>query len=348
VSIYLYHRLRESGRFSPEALLWAIARGRRERVSLTEALVVMDVSHARLLMGIVGSEGEKADTSWRPDPRLLLDLPPGICERYLAFPFRERAGAVEVATISGLDTGVQHEFEAHFKRPVALFRGNIQALLAAAGAPVDLGALTFRLSEPPPALGGEALPLVRKGAGKHRIRKRTATSPGIGTGGAINLPSQNIDTTARPPTWLSPSLRGADQLAQVRDVRELCVALSAMLPAPALIFELTQGRLLLRGSSGAGAYGEESISLLDESSLCTAVEEGNYLGLWYQCAAHERFATSFCEGTLVRVDRIGGLDSALVIVMSGDFGTQRGAEILEMATDAWRRIAERIEFLSGL
>lgn len=306
-----------------------------------EALVGFDPRFGQDVAECFERDGDAADLSWRPDPRLLMDLPPGICDRYLAFPFRERAGKVEVATVSPLEDATRREFELHLRRPVVLYRGSVQALLAAAGASVDLNALNFHLSQPPPAVDAAALPLVRKSTQRPPPRQRTPTSPGMGRTGSSTSPTRADSSdpgSGRPPSWRGNE---ASDLAASRDVQELALALSQLLPAPALVFELRQGRLNLLSASGPGAYSQELVSLVEESALSSAVDEGSYLGLWYPCPVHERFASSYARETLVRVERIGSAEAGLVVTMAGEFDVKRAALLLRHAASAWRRVSER-------
>jgi len=379
VSVYLYQRLLAHGGVDRASLTDALLLAQSRQVSLVEALVQRDVSIAGTIAACVAEDGEDADASWRPDSRLLLDLPPGICERYLAFPFRERAGSVEVATVTPYEDSIGLEFAEHLGRAIVLYRGSVQALLAAAGAEVDFRALSACLTQPPPEPGEAPIPLVRKSEGKEKSRERTPTSPGLGRSVAAPVqepviqrapsvdpgafphiqmapvssrqpsmvPSIKPAGTARPPTWVSPAAGGETRVRESRDARELAQAVGAILPAPALVFELRNARLKLRSATGPGAYGDTTVSLVAESALSTAVEEGNYLGPWYDCAVHERFSNSFQRGALVRVERIGTPDRGLIVTMIGEFDASRAADILEIAGDAWSRILEREKLRGG-
>lgn len=342
MSQFLYQSLLRGGLLSQPLLSQALVSASRHKTSLVEELVKLDPGYAPMVAQAVREHGEPADEFWRPDSRLLMELPPGTCERLLAFPFRERAGRVEVATVSPLEDWIRREFEAHLTRGVTLFRGSIQALLAAAGAPVDLNALSRQVSPSAPAPEDAPIPLIRKSQAKDKGRERMPTARGIGAEARSLPPSVGAAGTARPPTWVSPGAGGEEALREASNLQSLAHAISSILPAPALVFELRDGRLVLRSASGPGAYGRRSVSLVEESALSTAVEEGNYLGPWYSCGVHAEFATSFSEGTLVRVERIGSSEFGLIVAMMGGFDARRAANILDQAATTWERVVEEV------
>lgn len=292
--------------------------------SLVEALVFSDVRHAYTIARCFMGDGEKADTSWRPDPRLLLDLPPGLCERLLAFPFRERAGAVEVATLTPLERTVSEEFTFHLRRPVALFRGNLQALLAAAGTPVDLGVLTHSLSEPPPRADASPIPLVRKSKRKVEPKRRTRTSPGIGEEGSASI---------YPPSPL-------DQLDAVQSKVELVETLSRLLAQPFLILEIGDDHLSPIALAPRVPLGP-AIERWQESIFCIAADQGKFLGPYGGGQIHRRFSRHFAAGDLVEAERIGDINQGLVVVRKVRFDGSDEGDLLERAHHAWRRIDER-------
>jgi hypothetical protein len=292
--------------------------------SLVEALVSSDVRHAYTIARCFMADGEKADTSWRPDPRLLLDLPPGLCERLLAFPFRERAGAVEVATLSPFERTVSEEFTFHLRRPVALFRGNLQALLAAAGTPVDLGVLTHSLSEPPPRVDASPIPLVRKSNRKAEPRPRTRTSPGIGDDGSASL---------YPP---SPF----DQVDTAASKLELVQVLGRLLAQPYLIFDVGDDHLRPLVSSPRVAPGP-SIERWQENLFCTAADQGRYLGPYGGGEIQRHFLQHFAAGDLISAERIGDIHHGILVVQKVRFDGSDEGELLERARQAWLRIDER-------
>lgn len=339
MSLYLYQRLLAEGSLSRGSLLAAITLSVTRRASFVEALIVEDLRHARAVMDCFREDGEKADPAWRPAPRLLLDLPPGICEAYLAFPFRERAGAIEVATISPLDVQVREEFQAHLVRPVALFRASLQGLLAAAGAPVDLGALSHCLSEPPLGEDGP-LPLVRKSRNVPKSRERMRTAPGIGSDAGSSFPPDGPFGTEPPPpsSW---NTNPEERLGRARDPRELALSLGLLLLGPSLIFEIGGGRLHLRAMSPGGDCDDSPINVKDESCLGVAVETGHYMGPWYSSPIHDRFAHVFDETELVQIDRVGGKDSGLVVVRKVIFDGRDDGHLLARARIVWDQLKER-------
>lgn len=182
MSVYLFHKLSTNELIPRTSLVRALGRSLVRRTSLAESLVALDLAYAAVISQVAHESGPAADESWKPDRYLLAELPPGICEQYLAFPFRERGGNVEIATVCPADQWIKREFEQHLGRSVVLYRATLQALLAAARAPIDLSSLARFASQPPPPPEESALPLVRKAQGSGRARKRTSTSPGIGRG----------------------------------------------------------------------------------------------------------------------------------------------------------------------
>lgn len=167
------------------ALQWSLVR----RASLVEALLTLDLGWGRVIEEHLSSQGQLADPSWRPASALLMELPPGLCEQTLSFPFRERAGKVEVVTVCPRDDWIRLEFEAHLGRPVLLYRGELQALLAAANSQLaSMHRSAFRSHSELGRLGDsgqeeQALPLVRKSRGKQSKKQRVPTSPGLGMRG---------------------------------------------------------------------------------------------------------------------------------------------------------------------
>lgn len=330
VSVYLVQRLISEGTLSAPTLFEALVQSERQGCSLVESLVSSDVRHAYTVARCFVSDGEKADNAWRPDPRLVLDLPPGICERMLAFPFRERAGSVEVATVTPLDKRVEEEFTFHLRRPVALFRANLQALLAAAGAPVDLSVLTHSLSEPPPRPEASPIPLVRKLSRHPEPRPRTRTSPGIG--------EQESASMFPPASLRTEQARTLRSLDEARDEKSLCQALSALLVAPYLILEIGDGDLTPRAASSKGPLFEQHVPRWEECALNVAADEGKFMGCWESHPVHERFSHLFHEGDFVVAERIGSLDHGLVVVQKVRFDGYDDGELMDRARAAWGNI----------
>jgi hypothetical protein len=330
VSVYLVQRLISEGTLSEPTLLEALVQSEHQGCSVIESLVSSDLRHAYTVARCFVGDGEKADNAWRPDPRLVLDLPPGICERMLAFPFRERAGSVEVATVTPLDKRVQEEFTFHLRRPVALFRANLQALLAAAGAPIDLGVLTHSLSEPPPRPEASPIPLVRKLSRHPEPRPRTRTSPGIG--------EQESASIVPPPSLPREHMRSLQILDDAQDIKELCHALSALLSAPYLILEIGDGDLTPRVASSKGSLFEQPVARWEECALNVAADEGKFMGSWESHPVHERFSHLFQEGDFVVAERIGSLDHGLVVVQKVRFDGYDDGEFMDRARIAWESI----------
>lgn len=329
MTAFLYHRLARSGLVPRETLVRALGRSLVRRTSLCEALIALDVVHARSISEVLSKLGPSADEGWRPDPGLLADLPPGMCEQYLTFPFRERGFGVELSTLCPLDETVQREFEWHLKRPVTLYRARLQALLAAANAPVDLEALARFLSQPPPSSDGAPLPLLRKnqrtGAKK---RARVPTSPGLGGNDPEDHGSP--DTAAAGRTELD-LFEKHELISESKDVFELAAALGLALPPPTLIFEHTQDKLYLRITTGEAAYQDEVVSLDLPSALAEAHAQGEYWGPFYASPAHARFHVSFPRDTVVFIARLGGRSHGLVVVCSGQVGVHEARSLLETA-----------------
>lgn len=323
MSVYLLKRLHEDGVLPDELLRDALALGVREGMAFIESLVVLDVTSARAVVDCFFEDGEEADSAWRPDPRLVLELPPGICERYLAFPFRERAGAIEVVTVSPLDDHVRREFTRHLGRPIALLRGNLQGLLAAAGAPVDFRALNNSLGEPVRGVSSRPLPLIRKSSGDS-VPPRTRTAPGLGAEDDV------------------PSPRSAhERMLQASDARELSLSLGLLLSGPSIIFEIAGGLLHLRAMSPHEDCDESPIERTTPCSLTAAADSSRYLGPWFPSDVHDRFAHVFNRGELVRIDRVGNADSGLVVARRVRLDGGDDTELLARARRVWDQLEHR-------
>lgn len=343
VSVYLVKRLLAEGTLSAPILIQALEQAVYRSCSLVESLVASDVRFAYPIARCFVEDGDRADTSWRPDPRLILDLPPGLCERLLAFPFRERAGAVEVASVTPLERSVHEEFTFHLRRPVALFRGNLQALLAAAGAPVDLGSLTHSLSEPPPRVDISPIPLVRKSSKKTGQRERTRTSPGIGEE-ADSSPVASSAFGDTPSFAPNSSASPLDQLNGARDLGELAFVLSRFLLEPFIILEIGDDRLIPRAAR-PGTVAAQPIERWEESLFSIAADQGKYMGPYAMNQVHERFSHLFADGDLVVAERIGDLESGLVVVQKVRFDGSDDHEILDRAKVAFSRFEDSVSSL---
>lgn len=340
MTAFLYHRLSLTGLVTRETLVRALGRSLVRRTSLTEALLTLDLAHARAISDAVAGLGPATDDAWRPDRRLIRDLPPGICEHYLTFPFRERAGRVELATVCGLDEAICREFAQHLGRPVALYRARLQGLLAAANVPIDLNALSRFLSQPPPPPSSEGvtLPLTRKPSRKSGRGPRVPTSPGMGRQASVQPsgpPPMNRASGGAGPAWAA--YRGQatglalERLQTSRDIFELAAVLGEALPAPALIFELTQDRLYLQVTLGPGDYRDEAVSLHEESAFAQAVRDGVYFGPFFENKVHSRFYPTFPLGSKVMLRRIGPPSHGLVVGCASRIEPDRVRKWLDMA-----------------
>ncbi len=341
MSVYLLKRLLAEGTLSAPILIQALEQAIHRQCSLVESLVASDVRYAYPIARCLANDGERADASWRPDPRLILDLPPGLCERHLAFPFRERAGAVEVASLTPLERSVSEEFTFHLRRPVVLFRGNLQALLAAAGAPVDLGVLTHSLSEPPPRVDASPIPLVRKSSKKPGYRARTRTAPGIGED-AESSPVASSELGGRPSLSPNSAASPLEQINSARDLGELAFVLSRLLIEPFVILEIGDDVLFPRVAR-PGTVTSVPIERWEENLFSLAADEGKYMGPYSLNRIHERFSHIFPAGELVVAERIGDLESGLVVVQKVRFDGSDDHEILDRARHVFNRWGGRSE-----
>lgn len=332
MTAFLYQRLASSGLIPRDTLVRALGRSLVRRTSLCEALIGLDVAYARALSQVISRQGPSADEGWRPDPRLVAALPPGMCEQYLTFPVRERGFDVELVTLCPTDGAVAREFESRLERTVVLYRARLQALLAAANAPVDLYALSQFLSQPPPPETAIALPLLRKHQQRRRRKQRVPTSPGLGTHDDQEPTSHG---TGPPPAELlvpeSDLLAKHDRLAQVRDLPSLAQALGQVLPAPTLIFEHGHEQLRLQATSGVEADMDQVLSLETPSALRDAHADGEYWGPFYPSPVHSPFFSLFPRESLVFVARLGGQSRGLVVVCSGQTGVHEARGLLETA-----------------
>jgi hypothetical protein len=292
----------------------------------------LDVAHARAISQVVSRLGPSADEGWRPDPRLVAALPPGMCEQYLTFPVRERGFHVELVTLCPSDRAVAREFESRLGRSVVLHRARLQALLAAANAPVDLHALSQFLSQPPPPEADMALPLLRKQKQRRRRKRHVPTSPGLGTHDDQESTSPQgelpaTDLLASPCALLIQH----EQLAASRDLPSLAWALGQVLPAPTLVFEHEREQLRLRVAPGLGADVDQVLSLEMPSALRDAHADGEYWGPFYSSPVHAAFFQIFPRESLVFVARLGGRGRGLVVVCSGHSGVHQARGLLETA-----------------
>jgi len=344
VTAFLYQRLSCSGLIPRDTLVRALGRSLVRQTSLCEALVGLDVSHARAISLVLARQGAAADEGWRPDPRLVAQLPPGMCEQYLTFPFRERGFDIELATLCPFDDALAREFEVHLGRSVVLYRARLQALLAAANAPVDLHALARFLSQPPPADTALALPLLRKHQQRRRRKHRVPTSPGLGTHEDQDAGVEQVDAAdshAGEQLASECDLLGKhEQLVQARDLSSLALTLGQVLPPPTLVFEHGRDQLRLRVTSGKDAVLQQELSLEPPSALRDAHAEGEYWGPFYSSPVHSPFFSLFPRESLVFVARLGGHGRGLVVVCSGQTGVHEARGLLETAR---RRAANLIQ-----
>jgi len=209
----------------------------------------------------------------------------------------------------------------------------LQALLAAANAPVDLHALAQFLSQPPPpADTAVALPLLRKQRQRRRRKLRVPTSPGLGSADDQEpASSQGELTTTVPPVFESDLLAKHEQLAQVGDLPSLALALGQVLPPPTLIFEHGREQLRLQVASSHCAGLEQVLSLEAPSALRDAHADGEYFGPFYSSPVHSPFFSLFPRESLVFVARLGGQGRGLVVVCSGQTGVHEARGLLETA-----------------
>lgn len=337
MTAFLYQRLACSGLIPRDTLVRALSRCLVRQTSLCEALIGLDVVYARAISLVIARQGPTADEGWRPDPRLVTQLPPGMCEQYLTFPFRERGFDIELVTLCPSDRAVAREFEMHLGRSVVLYRARLQALLAAANAPVDLNALARFLSQPPPPDTAMALPLLRKHQKRRRRKHRVPTSPGLGSQQDQDATAEHPDAddaAASAPSSLTSEcdlLVKHERLTQAHDLSSLALTLGQVLPPPTLIFEHGRDQLRLQVTSGKGADLEQVLSLELPSALRDAHAEGEYWGPFYSSPVHSPFFSLFPRESLVFVARLGGHGRGLVVVCSGQIGVHEARGLLETA-----------------
>ncbi len=112
-------------------------------------------------------------------------LPPGMCERLLAFPIRAGAdGEVEVVAADAADPHVTREFVAHLGSTVIVLSAPLAQVLAAAGVRIQARAperAPVRVASPP-SQSERPIPLVRKST--TQSKDRVATAPGMGSKGS--------------------------------------------------------------------------------------------------------------------------------------------------------------------
>jgi Type II secretion system (T2SS), protein E, N-terminal domain len=302
-------RLIHDAGMNPRLLAEAFAEAERRRCSFLEMLILRDIELAEVIAECFGSDGAAADPSWRLDSALMRELPPTMPERLLAFPFRERAGSIEVVTVTPLDPGLRVELETHLRSPLRLYRGSLQALLAAGGARVDWNAISLR-SRPPPMGGQAPLPLVRRG--RQRERERVRTSPGLGGGKSSQSSPGPSDAPVPQGIEVGPNTSRADLILSASRPIELAQALGPGLPAPAHIGALSHSGV--RWFWGGEGLGPIEVDAGGWSELEATVQAASFRG---SCPPNElplALRPLYAEETLVRVEILGDGSSGLLVV----------------------------------
>jgi hypothetical protein len=330
LSAYLLHRLIRDAALSPKLVAEAFLASERLACSLLEVLLTRQVELAEVIADCFAQDGALADPGWRLDAALMRELPPGLPERWLAFPFRERAGSIEVVTVTPLDPGLKAEMAFHLKTPLRFYRGYLQGLLAAAGARVDWNAVPI-LSRPP-AGASAPIPLVRRQ--RSRPRERIQTSPGLGArSAAASLLGEDLD--APPPREAHSDGSRADRILGASRPVELAEALGPGLPEPANVFALQPHAL--RGLWGATPHAPIEWAPEVRGDLFSLFRSGSFRGQWPGSLLPESLAGLYPEDSVVRLELLGEPGRGLLVVFP-DTGSSLPLRFVALARARWSEI----------
>ncbi len=201
MSVSLARRILAHGVVPRDLLHRALFESLRRATPLLQTLVEARPDLGRALDQLVRSGQHQAPEGWVPDRGLMSELPPGMCERLLAFPIREAAdGEVEVVAADAADPHVTREFVAHLGRTVIVFAAPLAQVLAAAGVRTYERSSERALVRVAahPSQSERPIPLVRKSSGQPR--PRVSTSPGLGTNESTDGVYDASGPSSAPPS----------------------------------------------------------------------------------------------------------------------------------------------------
>ncbi len=297
MSVSLVRRLLAQTSIRPEAVHRALYESSRTSGSLLEALLTQAPYVRAALEGML-RRGPVAPTV-DPDRRWVRELPPGFCERLLAFPIGETPeGEVEVAVADAADPHLRSELEAQLERRVRLRPTSLEALFAAAGVRAgtkpgsERPAVRVATSSPP--TNEAAIPLVRRS--DRPGKKRVSTTPGLGWSGAA------------PPSSGAPTPRVRPTPAEVEGRLVACASAEGIAETitwaggpGTLVFAVRSDRFELLAAAHPAEPTRLVIPRAEVTVLGLAVAEGDYRGALFECGPHQAFAPWHAPGGLVFV-----------------------------------------------
>lgn len=161
MSVSLARRILAERLVPPEALHRALLESLRRATPLLEVLIETRRELAPALGDLLAARHAQAPRSWQPDRALVAQLPPGMCERLLAFPIRAGAGGeVEVAAADPSDPHIVREFVAHLGRTIITVASPLPQIFRIAGVRI-----VPPLPDYSPGASEVPIPLVRRSAG---------------------------------------------------------------------------------------------------------------------------------------------------------------------------------------
>lgn len=311
MSVSLVRRLLAHTSVQPEAVHRALLESGRTSGALLEALLTQAPYLRAALEGIL-RRGPVAPTL-EPDRRWVRELPPGFCERLLAFPVGETPeGEVEVAVADAADPHVRNELEAQLERPVRLRPTSLDALFAAAGVRTvakpasERPAVRVATSTLP--TNEAAIPLVRRS--DRPGKKRVSTTPGLGWSGEA------------PPSSGAPTPRVRPTPAEVEGRLVACASVDGIAETitwaggpGTLVFAVRSDRFELLAAAPPAEPGSVVIPRTEITVLGLALAEGDYRGALFECGPHRAFEPWHAPGAPVFVAPVSVRDHPVLVVL---------------------------------
>ncbi len=284
--------------------------------------------------------GAPAPARLAVDSTLAASLPPGMCERLLAFPTGRDpiAGVIDVVAVDAEDTHVAGELSAHLGRPVRLHRAGLRALLEAAGVAVP----PKPTSDPPivrvsstPHPSERPIPLVRRSTGE-RPRERSSTSLGLG-GGPLS---------SRPPEEL-PEFRAVEErLTLVQGPEDVVQAVAFGAGVGSLVFSVKAEGFFVRAVGGSRDRPKVLIPREGTSILSVVIEHGEFEGPVFDSGAHALLVPWLRAGqpvfsVLIDVRRRPALVVVLPALGRMEAAKRRGRQLVDVASCALEELIVR-------
>lgn len=263
MSVSLARRILAERLLPPEVLDRALFESLRSATPLLEVLLDARRDIAPALSDLLGARHRPAPDGWSPDRALVAALPPGMCERLLAFPIHlGRDGEVEVAAADPGDPHVVREFVSHLGRTVIVVAAPLAQIFSAAG-------VRFQppLLDVTPIASERPIPLVRRSAPRARVEgppSSTADYEPISP-----LPSRPV--TAPPPTPEPPPVAQVPPVSPVVPASPVQKAAAKLSPAKGIPAQSTPAQVAPPVRSiqrpGASEPGSSSVPSKPRSSL---------------------------------------------------------------------------------